>query len=200
MKLPLLLPLLLGAVSARHLGDNAPPLECLDTQADLSQNLDCSGEQKGELALHREGIPSGEEEAKDSGCHETLEDKDDLDSDPAASGDLGCAKEEDTVQVQGTPRCKISHYVVVKTPRAFLEAMRMCRMDYGGNLVSIHNINNNNEIQSLSPSSGFTWTDGSFWDFTNWAPGQPNGGSGDCVTMLTQGPARIGDPADGCEG
>ncbi|XP_054999373.1 proteoglycan 3-like [Sorex araneus] len=201
MKLLLLLLLLLGAVSARHLADNAPPPESLDTQADLSQDRDCSGEQKGELALHREEIPPREEEAEASDCQETFEDEDDLDSDPAASGDFEGPKEEDTVQLQGTPR----RYVFVRTPQTFSRAQKTCRKRYRGHLVSIHNLRTNNELSCLANwvnqsqvwigairrhwilGRKFKWTDRSNWNFARWAPGQPRRGKGRCVALSTQG-------------
>ncbi|XP_055000058.1 proteoglycan 3-like [Sorex araneus] len=205
MKLPLLLPLLLGAISARHLGYNAPPPESLDTQADNRKNSDCSGEQKGQLALYREKIPSVEEEAEDSGCQETFEDKDDLDSDPAASGDFERPKEEDTVQLQGTHRYKTFHIVLVNRPETFAEATDKCKRWYKGNLVSIHDLSTNYHLRYLAsgdnqshiwigatvtvsyPWHQYKWTDGSLWNFSLWAPGQPANGVGNCVSMCTQG-------------
>ncbi|XP_055000021.1 proteoglycan 3-like isoform X1 [Sorex araneus] len=205
MKLPLLLPLLLGAVSARHLGDNVSPLEHLDTQVDISQNLDCSGEQKGQLALHGEEISSGEEEAEASDCQETFEDENDLDSDPAASGDFEDPKEEDTVQLQGTRGYKSFHPVLVKTPETFANARETCRKWYKGNLVSIHNHNTNYYLRSLSSGVNqdkvwiggsmtqsnqwiqFTWTDGTPWNYSYWAPGEPASGAGYCVALHTKG-------------
>ncbi|XP_054998800.1 proteoglycan 3-like [Sorex araneus] len=205
MKLPLLLPLLLGAISARHLGYNAPPSESLDIQASIIQNSDCSGEHKGELALHGEEIPSGEEEAEDSGCHETLEDKDDLDSDPATSGDFEGPKGEDTVQLQGTSGHKTFHIVLVNTPETFAEATDKCKRWYKGNLVSIHDLSTNYHLRYLASGdkqshiwigatvtksyqwTQYAWTDGSIWNFSLWAPGQPANGEGNCVSMCTQG-------------
>ncbi|XP_055990139.1 proteoglycan 3-like [Sorex fumeus] len=205
MKLPLLLPLLLGTVSARHLGDNAPPPECLDNQADLSQKLDYSEEQRGVLALHGEEIPSGEEEAEASGCQETFEDEDNLDSDPAAPEDIECPKEEEAVQLQGTPECKTCRYVLVRKPQAFWEAQKTCSKLYQGNLVSIHNLNTNNQLRYLATginqgqvwigatrrhwilSRKFKWTDESYWNFTHWAPGEPGNGGGRCVFMCIKG-------------
>ncbi|XP_054998799.1 proteoglycan 3-like [Sorex araneus] len=205
MKLLLLLPLLLGAVSARHLGDNALPPESLDTQVDISQNSDCSREQKGELALHREEIPSGEEEAEASDCQETLEDKDDLDSDPAASGDFECPKEEDTVELQGTSGHNTCRHVLVRLPSTFAAASNTCRRCYRGNLVSIHDSNTNNRLRGLASGinqgqvwigatiyqwhrcTRLRWTDGSLWNFSRWAAGQPRNGVGSCVTLCTRG-------------
>ncbi|XP_055990128.1 proteoglycan 3-like [Sorex fumeus] len=217
MKVLLLLPLLLGAVSARHLGDNATPPDYLDNQANLSQNLDSSGEKKGELALHGEEIPSGEEEAKASDFQDTFEDKDNLDSDLAASGNVVCPKEEDTVQEDNNPHKQFRQYTLVGSSRTFSASQEICKRYYGGNLASIHDINTNNQLRSLASRinqgqvwigatisqwyecNRYTWADGSRWDFSHWAPGQPGRGTGNCVTLCTRGPAHIGEAAGGSE-
>ncbi|XP_055990120.1 proteoglycan 3-like [Sorex fumeus] len=211
MKLFLLL-VLLGTVSALHLRDNAPLPDYLDDQADLSQNLDSSREKKGELALHGEEIPSGEEEAEASDCQDTFEDKDNLDSDAAAPGNFECHKEEDTVPVQINPERQNRRYILVKLPRTFSESQETCKRCYGGNLVSIHDINTNNRLRSLASKinrgqvwigvsisqwyqcNRYTWADGSRWDYSHWAAGQPGSGTGNCVTLCT--PDYLDNQAD----
>ncbi|XP_049636765.1 proteoglycan 3-like [Suncus etruscus] len=159
MKLSLLLPLLLlGIASALHLKNN-------EAQTDLSQDLKFSGEKKGELVLPEEAIPSEEEELKGSGDQDSFEDEylgDDVDSDLADPEDFQCPKEDDTVQISGTPECKTCHYVVVKTLNTFHRANNICRQCYRGNLVSIHSNAFNSLLQSLvrGVNQGQVWIGG----------------------------------------
>ncbi|KAF4009006.1 hypothetical protein G4228_000782 [Cervus hanglu yarkandensis] len=74
-----------------------------ETQADLSQDLEGSGGQEGGLALNGEVLESGGEEAEDAHDNEGDSDPDDLDE------DVQCPKEEETVQLPGTPGCKSCH-------------------------------------------------------------------------------------------
>ena len=93
---------------APHLGDP-------ETQADLSQDLEGSGGQEGELALSGE-VPELEgEEAEDTHDDEGA-DPDDLDE------DVQCPREEETVRLLGTPACKSCHYLMVQTPNIFRKA------------------------------------------------------------------------------
>ena len=55
--------------------NNAPSLDSRETQADLSQGLECSGKQEGDSALTQEVIQSGGEETKPSGYQDTSEDE-----------------------------------------------------------------------------------------------------------------------------
>ena len=94
-----------------HLGD-------LETQADLSQDSEGSGGQEGELALSGEVVELGGEEAKD-----THDDEGDSESDPDdLDEDVQCPKEEETVQLPGSPECKTCRYRLVGTPRRFKKA------------------------------------------------------------------------------
>ncbi|KAM9220395.1 proteoglycan 3-like [Dugong dugon] len=207
MKRPLILPLLLmGTVSALHLRNDAPELKSLETAADLSQDLEGSGEQEGELALAEKVIQSEGEEVESFGYEDALEDEEAMDSDPAAlDKNLQCPREEDTVQVLGSPGCKICRYLLVLIPRTFRTAQNICRRCYRGNLSSIHNYSSNYHIylavrrinQSQVWIGGiirrgygcrrFRWTDGSCWNFTYWARGQPRNGRGHCVALRTRG-------------
>ena len=93
---------------APHLGDP-------ETQADLSQDLEGSGGQEGELALSGE-VPELEgEEAEDTHDDEGA-DPDDLDE------DVQCPREEETVQLPGSPECKSCRYRIVRTPKRFKKA------------------------------------------------------------------------------
>ncbi|KAM7236234.1 hypothetical protein CapIbe_013420 [Capra ibex] len=199
MKGCLLLPLLLlGTVSALYLEKDAPHLGDPETQADLSQDLEGSGGQEGELALSGE-VPELEgEEAEDTHDDEGA-DPDDLDE------DVQCPREEETVQLPGSPECKSCRYRIVRTPKRFKKAQRVCRKCYRGNLASIHNVKFNCYIQHLATGinqaqvwiGGFIrgwclwrkyrWTDGSSWNFTYWALWQPKFGRGRCVALSTRG-------------
>ena len=39
-------------------------------------------------------------------------------------------------------------------------------------------------FEDSAAEGGFVWTDGSSVDFVNWAPGEPNGGTGESATTL----------------
>ncbi|KAM6157809.1 proteoglycan 3-like [Rhynchocyon petersi] len=206
MKGPLILALLLlGTVSALHLNNDALKLETPETVEDLSQDLEGSGEQEGELALADKVIqPKGEEE--ESRYEDTLEDEEAMESDQTAlDKDLQCPKEEDTVEIVGSPGYKTNRYLLVRTPRTFTRAQHICRRCYRGQLVSIHNFNFNNRIrctvsglnqgqvwiggfiQGWFRCKRFRWSDGTSWNFAYWASGQPGGGRGRCVTLCTRG-------------
>ncbi|XP_025121817.2 proteoglycan 3 [Bubalus bubalis] len=202
MKGCLLLPLLLlGTVSALYLEKDAPHLGDLETQADLSQDPEGSGGQQGELAVSGEVLELGGEEAEDAHDDEgdSQSDPDDLDE------DVQCPKEEETVQLPGSPECKTCRYTLVRTPKKFKKAQRVCRKCYRGNLASIHNFNVNSLIHRLSITTNyaqvwvggfirgrlrcrrFFWADGSYWNFAYWAAGQPTFGRGRCVALCTRG-------------
>ncbi|KAB1272082.1 Proteoglycan 3 [Camelus dromedarius] len=122
MKGHLLLPLLLlGTVSALYLENDALHLGSQETQADMSQDLEISGEQEGELALKDVVLESeGEgEEANNSSCQDTFEDEEAMESDPGAlDEDLQCPREEDTVQIPRSPGCQTCRrFLLVRTPR-----------------------------------------------------------------------------------
>ncbi|XP_059960731.1 proteoglycan 3-like [Mesoplodon densirostris] len=207
MKCLLLLPLvLLGTVSALYLENDASHLGSRETQADLSQDLEGSGEQEGELALNYGVLESEEEDAVASSYQDAFEDEGAMESDPAAlDKDLQCPKEEDTIQLPGGPGCKTCRLLLVQTPTTFWEAQSVCRKCYRGNLVSIHNSCSNYRIQvSVSRINKaqvwiggflkgwfcwkkFHWTDGSAWNFVYWASGQPRNGCGHCVALNTRG-------------
>lgn len=97
-----------------------------ETQGDLSQDLEGSGEQKGELALTKDVIQSEGEADKASRYPNAFEDEEDEadeedeDSDPSdLEEDFQCPREEDTVQMLGSPACTNCHYRLVRTPRTF---------------------------------------------------------------------------------
>ncbi|KAM7236236.1 hypothetical protein CapIbe_013422 [Capra ibex] len=202
MKGCLLLPLLLlGTVSALYLEKDVPHLGDPQTQADLSRDPEGSGGQEGELALTGEVLDSGGEEAEHA-----HDDEGDCELDPDDSDeDVQCPKEEETVRLPGGPECKSCHYRMVRTPRRFCHAQRICRRCYRGNLVSIHSYRfdyrvrrwarrtNQSQvwiggvIRGRSRCRRFRWTDGSRWNFGYWARGQPGNGRGHCITLCTRG-------------
>ncbi|ELK23942.1 Proteoglycan 3 [Myotis davidii] len=152
MKLPLLLLLLLlGTVAAFHLGNDAPYPDSQESQADLSQDLEGSGEQEGEAVLTEEAIQSEGEQVKASSLKDAFEDKKAMESDPGAlDKNLQCPRAEDTVEIRGGPGCKTCQYVLVRTVLTFADAQNTCRRCYRGNLVSIHNISINIYVQTLA--------------------------------------------------
>ncbi|XP_040351060.1 proteoglycan 3 [Herpailurus yagouaroundi] len=207
MKGPLLLPLLLlGTVAAFHLENSARSPDSHEIQVDLSQNLEGSGEQGGDLALTDEMIQSEGEEAKASSCQVTSEDGEAMDSNLAAlDKDFQCPKEEDVIRIPSSPGCKTCNFLMVRQAQQFQCAQSICRRCYQGNLISIHSYNldyrifcsarglNENEVwigainRGWFKSQSFQWTDGSCWHFGYWASGQPFQGQGNCVTLCTTG-------------
>ena len=98
---------------------DAPHVGSPETQADLSQDAEGSGGQEGDLALSGEVVELGGEEAKD-----THDDEGDSESDPDdLDEDVQCPKEEETVQLLGTPGCKSCRYLMVQTPNIFRKAL-----------------------------------------------------------------------------
>ncbi|KAG8511282.1 Solute carrier family 43 member 3, partial [Galemys pyrenaicus] len=206
MKLSLLLPLLLLGTVAALLENDVSHLESLDTQSDLIQNLEGSGEQEGELVLTNDEIQSAEDMVDASDHLDTFDDEEeDNELDPAAlDEDLQCPQEEDTVQIPGNPGCKTCRFLLVRKARSFKRAQNICRRCYRGNLVSIHSYSINFSLHRLASRLNqgqvwiggiikgwffckrFRWTDGSRWNFGFWASGQPRSGKGRCVTMCTR--------------
>ncbi|XP_016015542.2 proteoglycan 3 [Rousettus aegyptiacus] len=201
MKRTLLLPLLLlGTVAALHLKIDAPHRDTGETQPDLSQGLEGSGEPEGELALPENVIRSEGAEVEASGCHNDFEIEESMESDPGAlDEDLQCPREEDVVKMQGGPEFKTCRYVLVHQCKTFRNAQEICRRCYRGNLVSIHNFRINSYLQQFTyglnrpqvwigarfSHGRACWIDRSCWNFGVWAPGQPKNGGGKCVSLCT---------------
>ena len=97
---------------------DAPHVGSPETQADLSQDPEGPGGQEGEVAQSGEVVESGGEEAEDAHDDEgdSQSDPDDLDE------DVQCPKEEETVQLPGSPECKTCRYTLVRTPKKFKKA------------------------------------------------------------------------------
>ncbi|KFO21706.1 Proteoglycan 3 [Fukomys damarensis] len=177
---------------------------------ELGQRPDSTSEQEGGLALALEAFPTpGDEACPPQGadaCEDTAVEEEAGQSGTAAPDkDSPCPGEEDAIPVRGGPECPTCHYLVVKTPRSFSGAQKVCKRCYGGNLVSIHSWKDNSGILRLASKinqaqvwiggirkgwwwwKNFHWTDGSCWNFKYWAPGQPRDGKGCCVALCTKG-------------
>ncbi|XP_021333798.2 macrophage mannose receptor 1 [Danio rerio] len=82
-------------------------------------------------------------------------------------------------------------YVFVSSPKAWRDAQSHCRSFYT-DLVSVRNLQENQQIQSLVPAGGvsyigyfkddFAWSDSSTSSYRNWDHGQPDG-SGICAVL-----------------
>ncbi|XP_006875845.1 PREDICTED: proteoglycan 3 [Chrysochloris asiatica] len=202
-RLLLLLVLLLGTVSPFHLKIDGPKQESLETVTDLSQDLEGSGEQDGELALTEQGIPSEGEECETDGSEDSLEDEETTESDPAALENFQCPKEEETVLLPGNPGCRPFRALLVHSPQTFQYAQIVCQRCYRGNLISIHNRNLNVYVQYIISRMNFShvwiggmwvnrclrfrWADGSCWNYVHWGPGQPSNTCGHCVSLCRNG-------------
>ncbi|KAF8366447.1 hypothetical protein PRIPAC_84276, partial [Pristionchus pacificus] len=92
-------------------------------------------------------------------------------------------------------------YQVDANIESFKDAQKLCGQ-YGANLASIHNLQENSFIRRLAVSAGavngvflgatksgkgdsFGWTDGTTWDYSNFYPGFPVEDRGDCLAMDT---------------
>uniref|UniRef100_F6UJA1 C-type lectin domain-containing protein n=1 Tax=Monodelphis domestica TaxID=13616 RepID=F6UJA1_MONDO len=122
-----------------------------------------------------------------------------------------CPKEEDTVYVPGKPGLQTDKYVLGRALKTFTEAQKYCQKKFKGNLVSIHSYYCNYKLQHLIAGINqgqvwiglfllclflkgfwkkFRWTDGSSWNFSYWAIGQPFFGWGRCVALGKNGSWR----------
>ncbi|XP_070343897.1 bone marrow proteoglycan-like isoform X2 [Equus asinus] len=208
MKLPLLLALLFGAVSALHLGTETSNFESPLGDDTLPQDRDIP--ERGAMEAPTEGLMllEGEEEGG-SGSEDAPEEEGHVKSDSAleeVDKDFQCPKEEDTITLGGIPGCKTCRLTLVPTAMEYNQAHYTCLNRYRGFLVSIHSFTSNYRIQRLARSvnqgqiwiggaargSGrcrsFYWLDGSAWNFWLWARGEPSASGGNCVSMYTQGP------------
>ncbi|XP_036182799.1 proteoglycan 3-like [Myotis myotis] len=139
MKLPLLLLLLLlGTVAALHQGNDALYPDSQESQADLSQDLEGSGEQEGESVLTEEAIQSEGEQVEASSCQDAVEDEEAMESDQDdLDENLQCPREEDTVKILGSPGCKTCRYVLVRTCRRFRGARWFSNASEQQNLLEV---------------------------------------------------------------
>ncbi|GMR35429.1 hypothetical protein PMAYCL1PPCAC_05624, partial [Pristionchus mayeri] len=93
-------------------------------------------------------------------------------------------------------------YQISETFENFSDAQKLCA-SAGAMVASVHNDHENAYLRRLAVSRGFTeglmlgatvgigksdtfgWIDGSEWDYTNFIPGFPYDGFGDCLVMNT---------------
>lgn len=93
-----------------------------ETQADLRQDLEGSGDQERELALNDE-VPESEGEARAPGSQDAFVDEEAMESDQAALDEnVECPREEDSVQMQASTGGVSHFYLLVRSPRTFKEA------------------------------------------------------------------------------
>ncbi|XP_023363607.1 bone marrow proteoglycan-like [Otolemur garnettii] len=209
MKLPLLLALLFGAVSALHLRAKTSTLESSLGAETLPQHGEMPEQEAeeappGEMASlegEEEGGCGSEDAPEEETAAESISALDVVDKDVLCQ----CPKEEDTVKITGIPGCKTCRFILVNAARNFNSAQATCRRCYRGNLVSVHNYNFNSQIQSTlcTYNQGYVWIGGvasrrgaclrmrwvdhSCWNFSYWAWGQPSICNGRCVTMNSGG-------------
>ncbi|MBZ3880582.1 Bone marrow proteoglycan [Sciurus carolinensis] len=207
MKLPLLLTLLVGAVSTLHLRTETPDFSSPLEDEALLRNGEVL-EPEAEEAPAGERMPLKEEEEGGSGSEDDPEEEEAVESDSAldvVDKDLQCPKEEDTVKLEGSPGCKTCGYLLVRRAKRFDKAQLVCRRCYRGNLASIHSFSVNYRIQfsvrglnqgqvwiggriaGRGHCKSFRWVDGSSWNFAYWAAGQPWACGGRCVALCTRG-------------
>ncbi|XP_070420022.1 bone marrow proteoglycan-like isoform X2 [Equus przewalskii] len=169
MKLPLLLDLLFGAVSALPLRIETSYFESPLGDDTLPQDREMP--ERGAMEAPREGLmlPEGEEEVG-SGSEDAPEEEGLIKSVSAleeVDKDFQCPNEEDTIKLEGIPGCKTSRFIVVMTARMFHQAQDTCRSCYWGNLASIHNLNSNYHIHCLASVvyQSYVWIGGAV---TGW--------------------------------
>ncbi|XP_008269566.1 bone marrow proteoglycan [Oryctolagus cuniculus] len=210
MKLPLLLALLFGAVSALHLRTKTSNFESPLGDETLPQDRKVAG--RGAEETPPGALTQLQEEVQEEGCFRcegaldeegAAESGSDLDVVDTA---LQCPKEDDTVKLAISPGCKTcKRYILVRHAQTFNAAEAVCQKCYRGNLVSIHSFNFNYLIRSAvhilsniqvwigatvtGPSNcqHFHWIDGSSWNFAYWGHREPWGCSGTCISLGTRG-------------
>ncbi|XP_023071373.1 bone marrow proteoglycan isoform X2 [Piliocolobus tephrosceles] len=193
MKLPLLLALLFGAVSALRLRPETSTFESTLGAKTLPEDEEMPEQEveeilSRELEEEEEGGSGSEDASKEDGAVESISVPNMVDK------NFTCPEEEDTIKVVGIPGCQTCRYLLFT-----------CRRCYRGNLASIHNFNTNSRIHwSVSAlnqgqvwiggritGSGrcrrFQWVDGSRWNFAYWAAHQPWSRGGHCVSLCTRG-------------
>ncbi|TKR83270.1 hypothetical protein L596_016891 [Steinernema carpocapsae] len=98
----------------------------------------------------------------------------------------------DSLPSQNGDRC----YVILMGNLTFDEAVKQCKEVKEGDLASVHNSKDNNEISELvdgpywvggsrrGSAKRWTWEDKSLFDYNRWAAGQPRKASGDKCVMV----------------
>uniref|UniRef100_A0A5G2RI39 C-type lectin domain-containing protein n=1 Tax=Sus scrofa TaxID=9823 RepID=A0A5G2RI39_PIG len=195
-KLPLLLALLFGTVSAFHLRTEMSNMESPLGDDALPQVGEMpEREAKEELMLleKEEEQGSGREDApREEGSVESLSALDEV------AEDLKCPGEEDTVKLQGTPGGKICLCLLVRSTLNFNLAqvggqwpwlksrVRTGRgvqclvrgMNQGPLWIGVQIVSWGHHIQ-------FHWVDDSAWSFVYWAADPPWSDTGGCWSLFT---------------
>nr|XP_044606544.1 LOW QUALITY PROTEIN: bone marrow proteoglycan-like [Equus asinus] len=207
MKLPLLLALLFGAISALPLRTETSNFESPLGDDTLPQDGDMP--ERGAMEAPMEGMMLLEGEEEGGFRSEVVPEEEGLIKSVSAleevDKDFQCPKEKDTVKLEGIPGWKTCCFIVVMTARTYNQAHHTCWCCYQGFLVSIHSHTSNYQIQSSARcvNQSQVWIggavrgsrscrrfyrlDGSAWDFWLWATGEPSASGGNCVFMYTQG-------------
>ncbi|XP_051820275.1 proteoglycan 3-like [Antechinus flavipes] len=161
--------------------------------------------QEQEIPDKEEILASGEDDAR----HEEKEATDLVPVPATKENDNMSLKEGNIDNLTGSPRCRNSRFKLIREPASFKKAQKICQRTCSSSLVSIHNLTFNDLIHRTSQGvqqgqvwigarvtglgfkKCFSWVDGSKWDFTNWAPGQPKIFGGRCVALcVTDGTWR----------
>lgn len=101
-------------------GNDSPFPDSQETQADLRQDLEGSGELEGESVLTEEVIQSEGKQMEASSCQDSFEDEKPMESGPGGLDEnLQYPRAEDTVEVLSSPGCKTCRYVLVLTRKTF---------------------------------------------------------------------------------
>ncbi|KAB1272085.1 Bone marrow proteoglycan, partial [Camelus dromedarius] len=172
MKLPLLLALLFGTVSAFHLRTEMSNVESPLGDDTLPQVGEMPEHEAKEAPLEELMLLEKEEE-RGSGGEDAPREEGTVESISAleeVGKDFQCPKEEDTVKVEGISGCKTCRFLLVTTALNFNSAQVSGQwLRRRGLCIRCH------------------WIDGSPWNFAPWVLGQPWTGCGGCVSMCIPG-------------
>uniref|UniRef100_A0A9L0I6S2 Uncharacterized protein n=1 Tax=Equus asinus TaxID=9793 RepID=A0A9L0I6S2_EQUAS len=145
MKLPLLLALLFGAISALPLSKSPCPLgdDTLPQDGDMPERGAMEAPMEGMMLLEgeEEGGFRSEVVPEEEGLIKSVSALEEVDK------DFQCPKEKDTVKLEGIPGWKTCCFIVVMTARTYNQAHHEWPVAEGF-LVSIHSHTSNYQIQS----------------------------------------------------
>ncbi|XP_038620006.1 bone marrow proteoglycan-like [Tachyglossus aculeatus] len=150
---------------------------------------------------------SGAEEVRAAG-DEPCEEEEDGETSPGPGGPgarVECPRDEDVIPITVGREVNTSSFLLIIKPKKFDEAQRVCQECIRGQLVSVHSFRfnwklqfsakglNQNQIWIGGKARGlgllrkFRWMDGTPWDFSFWAAGQPTIFGGRCVALSSRG-------------
>ncbi|XP_003429986.1 bone marrow proteoglycan-like [Ornithorhynchus anatinus] len=116
-----------------------------------------------------------------------------------------CPRDEDVIPITVGREVNTSSFLLIIKPHNFDEAQRVCQKCVKGQLVSVHNFTFNERLEfsarglnhnliwiggkarGLGLLGKFRWVDGTPWDFSFWAAGQPTIFGGRCLALNSQG-------------